>query len=741
LPVLALAVAGCGGGEDGDAPAVVQRPIYEPPTQVDPWVLATDDPDFPTPALLWNGLVGMRIDRNGTSLTQGGERHYLYAIDGYQVEGEEKILELMSPFSIRMFVEGESVSPNGGSLYRQSLDMRTGLLSTQWEQTLDGSTCRIEFRNVVHPDRRVFSAHYEVRCQEPVDRFQFFVPVNEVQGKVNFDLLPGIGQEVTDNLLYLDGRPPLHTWNTERELEYRLPGREPLPARLFIAAGGDADAARRGPVGPGNSITGGVFDGATRFAAEITLELDRDGDFPAEFRPSMEEVTTGDPAGLSVLRYDSVAEASRVAAEQKWRTDIQIDGPEEDQQAIRSMLFYLHGSIHPEGQMSVSPLSLSGTTYFGHVFWDADIWVFPALALLDPLRAQAITDYRLNTLTGARLNFESWKAAGSPTGREPVSPLPPLVELAASLPEPAKYAWESSVTGLETVPGESRFQDHITGSIAWTLAKAERLGLADPERVRETGESAAAFWLNRVSAPEQRPGVYGTMSPDEFHTGDNDLYTNLLAQWTLDTYASDWRSALADGVPEADGLVLPRDEEGRLVTYDDDPIEAGYKQAAAVLAIYPLQFPEAEAQALEMLDRFEDLVTENGPAMTDSIHALIRARYGDADEALVTWRTSYQDFTNQPLLLFSEKPRREVTYFTTGAGGCLQAVLYGFAGLRIDETVPEEAAWSTPLPGGGFLSASPNLPSEWQGMTLRNLKVGDQSITLRIDGQNNVTEQ
>ena len=103
--------------------------------------------------------------------------------------------------------------------------------------------------------------------------------------------------------------------------------------------------------------------------------------------------------------------------------------------------------------------------------------------------------------------------------------------------------------------------------------------------------------------------IKGTMSPDENHIGDNDLYTNLLAMWL--TNGRKW--------PATPTYKLPKDATSFL-TYDNDPVK-GYKQAAAVLACYPLQYPPAEAQTKVMLERFAPKVNANGPAMTDSIHA------------------------------------------------------------------------------------------------------------------------
>jgi trehalose/maltose hydrolase-like predicted phosphorylase len=124
--------------------------------------------------------------------------------------------------------------------------------------------------------------------------------------------------------------------------------------------------------------------------------------------------------------------------------------------------------------------------------------------------------------------------------------------------------------------------------------------------------------------------------------------------------------------------------------------------------------------------------------MTDSVHALIEARLGQADEAYETWRKSWREFTNHPMMLFSEKRRKEVTYFTTGAGGCLQTVLFGFAGLRIDTKAQEGSKWTVPLKNGRVLSCKPNMPKAWKSMTIRGLKVLGKSYTLRIGGDGSV---
>lgn len=393
-----------------------------------------------------------------------------------------------------------------------------------------------------------------------------------------------------------------------------------------------------------------------------------------------------------------------------WETDIEIDGPVEDQQAIRSFLFYLRSSIHPDNEMAISPMGLSSTYYFGHVFWDADVWVFPALMLLDPDRAATIPLYRINKKEAARRNYLNWVAAGRPVGNGKKLGNSPAD------PKAIMYPWESSVTGLETVPGPSRFQHHISATVVHGLQLASALGLVDIKDSNEIGRAVAHFYADRVTGTS----LNHTMSPDENFTGDNDLYTNCVVNQVFKRY-----------LPSQPLLKMPRDEKGNLINYEGDRGK-GYKQAAGVLAIYPLQDEVATQSASDMMSRFANKTIPNGPAMTDSVNATIYSRLQQPDLAYAEWKKSWKDFTKQPLLLFSEKRKRSLTYFTTGAGGCLQTVLYGFAGIRIDEKPVTGANWTKELKNGYWLSCKPNLPKAWKSMNIKGIVVLGKKYDLKI---------
>jgi len=360
-----------------------------------------------------------------------------------------------------------------------------------------------------------------------------------------------------------------------------------------------------------------------------------------------------------------------------------------------------------------SPMGLTSTQYNGHVFWDADVWMLPALAFVAPSRAKMIANYRIATVGAARKNYDDWTKADRPTGN--AQKLGP-----GGASGGIKFPWEASQTGAETVPGESKFQDHISGSVMWGLDFGHQSGLVGLSEVQPVREGVAKFYMSRtVRKSDLSPlSLPNTMSPDEFHTGDNDLYTNILAERAINSF-----------IPGSK-LVRPSDTNS-LLNYDGDKLK-GYKQAAGVLAIYPLQDYQAEQQAEKMLRRFMPGVTKNGPAMTDSVHATILARLGHADEAYKLWLDNLKQFTDHPNLAFSEKRNADKTYFYTGAAGFLNTVLYGFAGLRLDKDKNPSAKWTHQLASGSWINVLPHLPKAWPKLEIKGLWLDGKQLNFVI---------
>jgi trehalose/maltose hydrolase-like predicted phosphorylase len=668
-PILFLALLGC---QRPDTTAGSNRAPIEP-LPPDPWILATNDPGAEEPAWLSNGLIGIRLSRGSTGYGSEGQSLPFFHADEYDADGEEKIRQLPNPLSLVIDdASNEFAGPNHPQDYRQELDMRTGVLSSSWKEKIKDGSVSVKSQTVIHPSDRILAQRWEL------------VPDRDA------DLSAGPGSQAG-----MDWKP-VREDKSERETVFDMEGLGPSRLKWSVRwrqRSGGTTGSEMTPKGQPYVVeTTWTFGRSPQFveimkARGIALKL------PADFFDPPKPPT-----------FEEVASASKNAWKERWKTDIEIDGPVEDQQAVRSMLFYLCMAANPEAPVSLPPLALSGTQYNGHVFWDADVWVFPSLAFVAPDLARAIPDYRIALADQARKNFEEWVKAGRPTASGKIGPL-------NAVPKGLMYPWESSVSGKETVPGPSKWEHHITGSVLHGLQQASALGLAKPEVVDQLKREAAAFYLARsVSGPNGRE-IQATMSPDEHHTGDNDLYTNLLAEWLT-----------------GEKFKRPRDQTS-LLTYDGDTIK-GYKQAAAVLSIFPLQDPEAEKLAKTMMDRFGDKVIKNGPAMSDSVHAVIWSRLGETEKAYDAWTKSWKEFTKHPLFLFSEKRSNAVTYFVTGAGGSLQSVVYGFLGFRIDSSQSTAPGWSTRLMGERWLNVQPHLPKAWKSVRFKNFHVLGRSYTL-----------
>ncbi len=86
-------------------------------------------------------------------------------------------------------------------------------------------------------------------------------------------------------------------------------------------------------------------------------------------------------------------------------------------------------------------MGLSGLGYNGHVFWDTDLWMFPALLVLHPEMAKSMVEYRYQRLEPARKNAFAHGYKG------------------------AMFPWESADSGVEETPVwalSGPFEHHIT---------------------------------------------------------------------------------------------------------------------------------------------------------------------------------------------------------------------------------------------------------------------------------------
>ena len=179
------------------------------------------------------------------------------------------------------------------------------------------------------------------------------------------------------------------------------------------------------------------------------------------------------------------------------------------------------------GEAAVGARGLTGPAYGGHVFWDADVFVLPALAAIRPAAARAMLEYRIRRLP--------------PPGPRP---------RAAGL-DGARFPWESAGDGTDVTPRSVRGRNGElipirTGSrrsTSWPTSPGRRAstrpgratpsflagagGEPDPRHGPLLGQPRPRR-RRRARPPVRRDG------PDEYHeVVDDNAYTNVMARWNL----------------------------------------------------------------------------------------------------------------------------------------------------------------------------------------------------------------
>ncbi|WP_030614055.1 discoidin domain-containing protein [Streptomyces sclerotialus] len=413
------------------------------------------------------------------------------------------------------------------------------------------------------------------------------------------------------------------------------------------------------------------------------------------------------------LGWDHLYRAHATAWQQLWRSDVEVRGREQrDLQAwVRSAQYGLLANSREGSSDSIAPAGLTSDNYAGEIFWDAETWMYPGLLAAHPELARSIVEYRYKTRAGARANAEKLGYDG------------------------LFYPWTSGGKGdlwkecHSWDPPHCRTQNHLMGDVS-LAAWQYYLATGDKQWLRERGwpvmQGIAKFWTSRVT--ENGDGSYSVKNvagPDEYSNGvDDGVFTNAGAATAL-RHATRAAAVLGKDAPAswktvAGKLRIPYDKKKQVFQQYDGYKGTTIKQADTVLLQYPLQWPMSEAAKTKTLDYYAAHTDPDGPAMTDSVHAVDAAEIGEPGCATYTYlQRSVRPFMRGPFHLFSEargekagahdplagSPTQD---FVTGKGGFLQVFTHGLTGLRLGED---------------RITLDPMLPPQLaDGVTLRGLR-------------------
>ena len=415
-----------------------------------------------------------------------------------------------------------------------------------------------------------------------------------------------------------------------------------------------------------------------------------------------------------------------------YRHGVTVSGDPALQTAINANTHDLYASIRSDSPDAIGPSGLSSDGYAGMVFWDSDIWMFPAILATHPDTARAAVDYRYNTLAAAEHDASANGYQG------------------------AFYPWtagDDGYTGSDCYGTTTDSNDKIISDPNFSCSEELHLqadiAISQWEYYEATGDKAwlgahgwpvlqalARFWVSKAT-PDPNGGydINTVQPPDEYHTGvNNSAYTNAAAATALQDAVKAaqlvGQPADANWTTVANGLTHTMPFDSNLNIYDEYDGYNGVqvKQADVVMLTYPINFPMASGVGLNDLNYYAPRTDLQGPAMTDAIHSIDASALNAPGCSAYTYMLrSYEPFLRAPFDQFAETRSGPNTGFNflTGIGGFLQVFEYGYSGLRFTPTA---------------VQLDPSLSPQLSGVTLNNLQWQGRTFTVAIGLQStNVT--
>ena len=447
---------------------------------------------------------------------------------------------------------------------------------------------------------------------------------------------------------------------------------------------------------------------------------------------------------LSILNAAAEKGLKRTAAGQEacmkamWKqADVVIEGDEALQQGMRFNLFHILQSASRDGKNGMGAKGLSGEGYEGHYFWDTEMYVIPVLIYTNASLAKSLLGYRFRTLNEARARA---RVLGHEKG--------------------ALYPWRT-INGREasTYFPLGTAQYHINADIAYAF-KLYLDVTGDMEFLKDQAAEVlvetARVWADVGCFAEARGGKYcicAVTGPDEYNAiVDNNFYTNLMARenirdagWALDTLREmdePAYEALAAklGLKEEERELWNRIVENMYFPYDEDrkvyPLDDGFmirkpwdeskippekrhllyenyhplfifrqrmsKQADAILGMVLHSNYFTEEELRRNYDFYQE-VTLHHSSLSTCIFGILACQIGYGEEAYA---------------YFSQSARMDLDDYhdnfyagihAANMAGTWQAVVFGFAGLRVNR---------------GVLELHPILPEKMKGYEFRFLYRG-----------------
>lgn len=476
------------------------------------------------------------------------------------------------------------------------------------------------------------------------------------------------------------------------------------------------------------------------------IVMDKCACFYTSFEEPVEDVKDLALAEVSLAKADGfnklLEEQGDFWADFWERADIEIKGNVSDQQAVRFTLFHLRQSHPEDGRRSISATGMTSDGYWGHVFWDTEMYIAPMFNYTQPELVKPLLLYRYNILDKAREHAAEMDGVG------------------------ALWAW-NSINGEEcgVIYEAATAQYHLNADVIYALWRYW-LQTNDTDFMYNYGAEmlfeTARFLADRGKFIPERGGKFCinvVCGPDEYGCAvDNNCYTNMMTQFHLDFAVSiynemqktaaeklaELRAKIGLGENEvvlwkkaADQMYIPFSEELGIHMQDDsfiyrDPVDMSkiplytdIRWDYHPLNLWRMQVAKQADVVLLMFTRGDQFTTDikrrnyeyyeprtnHGSSLSPAIHAIVAAEIGQTDEAYDYFRHSaYMDLSD-----FKNNANNGV--HAACLGGTWMAVINGMAGLR---DYPERLVFN------------PVIPRAWEGY---RFKICYRGRTISVDVQ------
>ena len=608
----------------------------------------------------------MRLPANVTIETPRHPRSkfgtYIPGVTGNHPLLNNEIVNLPYPFMIKPSVDGEELDIDTCKITNHSryLDMRDGVLyrSFDWE-TKSGAVITANYKRFIsrkNPNIVLWQGEYIANSPCTLRITDSIYSDVKTNGYRHFDV-------VKSNAGCLK-----ITTDTDVDIE--------ITSKIF------SDKAQFKELG--NSYIADIELSAneTVTVAKIcSFSTSRDSENPLITKSNVTDIDN--EYALSASEWDKLWNNSKIT----------IDGDDEAQYAVNFSTYHLLRSINTgDSRVAICAKGFAGEAYFGHFFWDTEVYLLPFFLYTNPDLAKNLVEFRTKTLDGARINAKKLGYDG------------------------ARYPWESSITGEEQCPNWQYADNevHITADVVFGLWHYFK-NTNDTEFLKSALDvfiETSRYWCRRVYRKKDGSvHINGVMGPDEYICFCNDnTYTNYMVKKSFEITLEAIKLLQYEGISNEE-LQLFKNISDNIVTeksnglymqckdfeeFEDIDFDKEWQNRSAMFGKCFSQERNYRSKALKQADVLmlpylfnsfmskEELkkhfdyyfpITTHDSSLSNIIHSILLSRLGEPDKAYELFKKSTD------IDLDANSGGAAEGIHIANCGGIWQSIIFGFAGL------------------------------------------------------------